>query len=66
MSEVRTYCEDDRGCVRCTAVNAQAAADYLWRALEAGVDTEEGRRLLDLGMYVSRKVAVLSEGILQD
>lgn len=66
MSEVRVYCEDERGCVRCTAFHAQEAADHLWRALELGVDTEEGRWLLDLGIFVSRKVAVLSEGILQD
>jgi hypothetical protein len=62
---VRTYCEDEEGCVQCTASNAEQAARYLWEALELGVDTVEGKHYLDLGIYVVRKAARLSEGIHQ-
>jgi hypothetical protein len=66
MGTVRTYCDDDLGCVRCTASEAEHAARLLWRALELGTDTVEGREALDLGIYVAQKVARLSEGIYQD
>jgi hypothetical protein len=52
--------------VRCTAASAEEAARYLWRALDLGTDTVEGREYLDRGIYVAQKVARLAEGIYQD
>jgi hypothetical protein len=62
---VRIDCEDEEGCLRCTAFNAGEAARYLWEALELGVDTVEGKDSLDRGIYLAQRAARLSEGIHQ-
>lgn len=67
MNEVRTYCEDERGCVRCTAFHAEEAASHLWRAFELGVDTPEGLEALKRGIRHAEEVGQRVEGIyLQD